>query len=196
MEENKEEKELRWKAVRVEHLVQDEWIDFRRVAYELPDGTVFDPYYNYSRKHYVVIMATDQEGRYLTVRQYRHGIGKVTVEFPAGAIEAGLSGPGRERPGEEMALSAAIRELKEETGYESEDWELLLCLPSNPTVADNYAYVFRARNCRRVEGPHLDSTEFLQGGRMSAEEIRELIRAGAFPQSIHVMAFLMDGNPI
>ena len=30
---------LKWKAVSTEHIVQDKWIDFRKVAYELPDLT-------------------------------------------------------------------------------------------------------------------------------------------------------------
>lgn len=52
---------LAWEEVRTEHIVQDEWIDFRRSAYRFPDGTVFEPYYSYSRKDYVVIVATHPE---------------------------------------------------------------------------------------------------------------------------------------
>ena len=78
---------LKWEEVRTEHVVKDEWIDFRRVAYRLPDGVISEPFYNYSRRSYVVIAAKDEDGRYLVVRQFRHGIGKVTTECPAGGIE-------------------------------------------------------------------------------------------------------------
>ena len=47
---------LAWKEVRTEHIVQNEWIDFRRSAYRFPDGTVFEPFYSYSRRDYVVIV--------------------------------------------------------------------------------------------------------------------------------------------
>ena len=35
---------LKWERVKTEHIVKDEWIDFRRVAYKLPDGNVFSPF--------------------------------------------------------------------------------------------------------------------------------------------------------
>ena len=48
--ERKNRDDLAWEEVEVEHIVQDEWIDFRRSAYRLPDGSVFEPYYSYSRR--------------------------------------------------------------------------------------------------------------------------------------------------
>ena len=185
--------DLRWEAVSTEHIVQDKWIDFRRASYRFPDGTTFSPYYNYSRRSYVVIVASDAEGNYLCVRQYRHGIGEVTTEFVAGGIE---SSTGREYitredtlSSHENALEAAKRELEEETGYTSDEWEHLLTIPSAATIADNYAFIFRARNCRRTSEQHTDSTEFLRMEKHSAEEIEELIAAGRFQQAMHVMAW-------
>ena len=40
-----EAEELLWEEVEREHVLQDEWIDFRRLSYRLPDGTVSGPYY-------------------------------------------------------------------------------------------------------------------------------------------------------
>ena len=37
---------LRWKLVQRQHLAQDQWIDFRKNIYELPDGTTIEPVYN------------------------------------------------------------------------------------------------------------------------------------------------------
>lgn len=78
--------ELAWEEVSTEHIIQDEWIDFRRLAYRFPDGTVFEPYYSYSRRDYVVIVASDCDGNYICVRQFRQGIREVTTEFPAGGL--------------------------------------------------------------------------------------------------------------
>ena len=92
---------LVWEEIRTEHIVQDEWIDFRRSAYRFPDGRVLEPFYSFSRKDYVVIVASDTEGRYLCVRQFRQGIRKVTTEFPAGGIERKDGGEqGWGQPGE------------------------------------------------------------------------------------------------
>ena len=73
-----EGEKLEWKEIRMEHVVQDEWIDFRRSAYQFPDGKVFEPFYSYSRKDYVVVVAADEEGKYLCVRQFRQGIRAVS----------------------------------------------------------------------------------------------------------------------
>jgi ADP-ribose pyrophosphatase len=67
---------LAWEEVRTEHIIQDEWIDFRKSAYRLPDGKVFEPYYTYSRRNYVVIVASDTEGRYLCVHHSGRGLGR------------------------------------------------------------------------------------------------------------------------
>ena len=78
---------LRWKLIKEEHLKQDKWIDFRQNIYELPDGTDIGPVYNFSKHSFSVVVATDEKGRYVCVRQYRHGIDEITTEFPAGGIE-------------------------------------------------------------------------------------------------------------
>ena len=83
----KDRDDLAWEEVKTEHIIQNEWIDFRQSAYRFPDGTVFEPYYSYSRRDYVVIVASDTEGNFLCVRQFRQGIKEVTTEFPAGGLE-------------------------------------------------------------------------------------------------------------
>ena len=64
-------------------------------------------------------------------------------------------------------------------------------MPSNATIADNYAHVFLARGCREVSSQSLDETEFLHVERHSAQELTELIKSGAFPQAVHIMAWLL-----
>ncbi len=209
---------LAWEEVSTEHIVQDEWIDFRRSSYRFPDGSIHGPFYSYIRKDYVVIVASDEEGRYICVRQFRQGIGEVTTEFPAGGIErrdgreydsrrgrpaqpaeeAGHDGQDESRTAEddgsrtaEDALSAAKRELLEETGYEAEEWIPLLTIPSSATIAGNYAYLFEAKNCRRVAGQSLDETEYLQVEKYTAGEIENMIRDGKFQQAVHVAAWLL-----
>lgn len=194
MGENKKNKDpLAWEEISTEHIIQDEWIDFRRSAYRFPDGSVFEPYYSYSRKDYVVIVASDTEGNYLCVRQYRQGIEEVTTEFPAGGIERtdGKEYGGSGDISAEESLAAAKRELREETGYESDEWRQLLKVPSNATIADNYAHLFVARNCRKVSGQDLDDTEFLNVIKLSAQEIETLIAEEKFQQAVHIVAWLL-----
>ena len=174
--------DLNWKLNKTEHIVQDEWIDFRKESFILPDGKEFSPFYNYSRRNFVVIIARTKEGKYITVRQFRHGLKKITTEFCAGGIE------GNEH---ESALLAAKRELQEETGYVSDHWKHIYTIPSNPTIADNYAYLYYADDCEKVSNQHLDSTEFLEAKEYTEDEINDLIKNNEFVQPIHLMGWLM-----
>ena len=79
----------------------------------------------------------------------------------------------------------------EETGYESDDWKFLLSVPSNATMADNYANIFVAKSCRKVSGQSLDETEFLNVHLHTRKEIDEMIASGEFPQASHILALLL-----
>ncbi|MBR6351125.1 MAG: NUDIX hydrolase [Firmicutes bacterium] len=189
-----DEKDLAWEELKTEHLVQDEWIDFRRSVYRYPDGRIFEPFYSYSRRDYVVIVASDEDGNYICVRQFRQGIKEVTTEFPAGGIERVEGQEYGSAEYAETALDAAKRELMEETGYESSEWEHLLTIPSNATIADNYASIFTAKNCRKKGGQALDETEVLKYVKLTREEIEELIKKGNFQQAVHLLAWLLAGG--
>ncbi len=194
MDNKNDDENLIWEEIKTEHIVKDEWIDFRRSVFRFPNGTEFEPYYTYSRRNYVVIVASDEEGNYICVRQFRYGIKKVTTEFSAGGIERtdGKEYGDDDKAVTEDALEAAKRELQEETGYVSDEWRHLITVPSNATIADNYAYIFEAKNCRRVSGQNLDDTEFLNVKKYTADEIETMIEKGDFQQAIHIMAWLLS----
>ena len=185
--------ELIWEEVSTKHLIRNEWIDFRESRYRFPDGSEFEPYYSYSRRDYVVIVPFDRDGNLICVKQYRQGIKEVTTEFPAGGIERNDGKEyGSKEPGlSEEAVKAAVRELREETGYEAEKMEHLITVPSNATISDNYAHVFVARECTKVASQELDDTEYLNVHKISPVEIEELIKNGKFQQAVHVMAWYM-----
>ena len=189
-----DDKDLIWEEVSTEHIVQDEWIDFRKTAFRFPDGNIFEPFYTYSIRDYVVIIATDEEGRYICVRQFRQGIREVTTEFPAGGIERkdGKQYGDRTAVASEDALAAAKRELSEETGYVSDEWKHLITIPSQATIADNLAYIYVAKNCKKISDQSLDDMEFLNVKLYTADEIEEMIKNGEFKQAMHVMGWLLE----
>ena len=92
---------------------------------------------------------------------------------------------------DESAAEGAMRELEEETGYVSNDWKHIYTIPSNPTIADNYAFLYYADNCEKVSNQHLDSTEFLEVKEYTEDEIDDLIKNNEFVQPIHLMGWLM-----
>lgn len=176
---------LMWEEVSCEHIVRDEWIDFRRSAYKMPNGKISGPYYSYSRKNYVVIVATTEDDRYICVKQFRQGIKQITTEFCAGCIE--YIGDALED-----ALSTAKRELLEETGYGSDDWVHLLTVPAYATLADNYMSIFAAKSCQKISSQqNLDNNEFLDVHLYSRNELEGMIKNGKFSQASHILAWFM-----
>lgn len=194
MDDKKKQDDLEWEIVHVEHLAQDCWMDLRKVAYKLPDGKVFEPFYTYSRRDFVIIVARDTMGRYICVKQFRPGLNEVTTEFVAGGLEA--VGDKKFMAGDpeityEDPLDAAKRELLEETGYQSKEWKFVFKVPSNATLSDNYAYIYFADHCEKVSVQELDDTEFLNVELYTEEELRKLIYSGGFQQGPHIMAWYM-----
>jgi ADP-ribose pyrophosphatase len=70
----------------------------------------------------VGVIAIDDELNMLLVHQYRHPMGKLMWEPPAGLLDA---------PGEDP-LEAARRELLEETGYTAGTWNVLVDMANTP----------------------------------------------------------------
>ena len=186
---------LKWELVKEEHIIQDPWIDFRRNIYKLPNNAEIGPVYNYSKHSFVVIVAKDKEGRYLCVKQYRHGIDKITTEFPAGGIEykekSDVPYITKENTiaTEEEALEAAHRELLEETGYVAGNIKHLITMPANATLATNNFHIYLATDCEKRSSQHLDDTEFLNVILLSEDELKQRIFGGDFVQSHHILAW-------
>jgi ADP-ribose pyrophosphatase len=109
---------------------------------ELPDGRVIADYYQVKLADYVLIYAEMPDGTVPMLRQYRHGLRRVSLGFPGGAMEPG-----------ELPLAAAQRELREELGCSAAEWESLGGFGTNGNQGCNTAYLFRARGVQRIAEP-------------------------------------------
>ena len=89
----------------------------------------------------VVILAIDEraaEPKVLLIQQYRYTANEVLWELPAGRIDEG-----------EDALTAAKRELEEETGYFAHEWIPALVYYASPGFVDETMSVYAARDLRK-----------------------------------------------
>lgn len=126
-----------------------------------------------------VMMAVDERGRILLVRQYRLPVRDYLWELPAGRLDPG-----------ETPLDAARRELKEETGYEAAEWrELISFYPSPGFVAERMT-VFVAQ--RLTEGkPDPMDDERIECRWFEPDELREWIAAGRIADAKTLVAALL-----
>ena len=126
------------------------------------------------RKRAVVIAAITAEGKLILIRQERIPIREAIWEVPAGQIDdESESGPG------EIA-AVALRELREETGFELAEGGDLLPLGdyfTSPGFTDERSYFFLARPVRESAGGHAhDASEsILECRGFSAAQLREMI---------------------
>lgn len=127
---------------------------------EMFDGTtqVFE---KLRRSNTAVVIPITAAGTILMIEE-EQPMKKVFHGFPGGRIETG-----------EETLSAAQRELKEETGYEGEDWELIEAMQP-VTKIDWTIFTFVARNCRKVAEQSLDGGEKVTLKEVSFEEFLEI----------------------
>jgi ADP-ribose pyrophosphatase len=107
--------------------------DVRRDAFEL-DGTRLVREYQ-AHPGAVAILAEDDEGRILLIKQYRHPIGYRDWELPAGLLDVDGEAP----------EAAARRELAEEADLEASDWSWLCEFFSSPGGSSERIVVYRAR---------------------------------------------------
>ena len=124
-------------------------------------GSVIDVYDDYvevkgHRTHWdfihhmgaAAVLPVLDNGKILMVRQYRHALGRYTLEVPAGKRDSE----------DEDFLLCAKRELSEETGYKSENWEFLLFVNTTVAFLDEKIGIYVARDLKKGE-QHFDPDE-------------------------------------
>jgi 8-oxo-dGDP phosphatase len=88
----------------------------------------------------VAVLALDDAGQVLLIRQYRHPVRRLLWEIPAGLRD--VSG--------EPAWATARRELLEEAGYRARDWRVLADYYTSPGFSTERLRVFLARDLEFV----------------------------------------------
>ncbi len=126
---------------------------------------------------WVNVVALTEEGQYIMVQQWRHGVRRVEVEFAAGIVDAG----------EEPAVAAA-RELREETGYEAQSLTPLGAVAANPAYQDNLCHTFLATGCRKVHETDFDPGEDIEVLLVSPEEIDQMLASGKMRNAMGICA--------
>ena len=123
----------------------------------------------------VVAITTDQ--RVVVVRQFRFGTSEVTTEVPGGMVDAG-----------ETPLNAAVRELREETGYTSDNWSYLGAVEPNPAFMNNLCHHFLAYPAEKTLDLDLGDGEDIVVAELTLEEMHKDIRQGSLKHALALSA--------
>ena len=106
------------------------------------------------------------EREVILVRQYRHGARETLTEIPGGSMVSEHESP----------LSAAQRELSEETGYASDHWFELAQLAAHPASQDYPVYLYLALDAYLKYEQKLDPTEDIEVLREPFDTVAEMIQ--------------------
>ncbi len=156
-----EEKELSSRLIydgKVVHLYEDE--------VTLPDG-------KQARREYVkhvgavCVLALTDEGEVVLERQFRYPFHKELIEIPAGKLDSADEDP----------MKAALRELREETGYVPATIRHIGDFYGSPAILDENIRMFLATGLIR-QGQSLDDDEFLEVFTLPLETVVEKVLSG------------------
>lgn len=182
---------LRWIEQASEVLYQSRIFSIRRAQFtpqlgssprataEAESATRMQECYLVDSPDWVNIIGLTRQGTVLLVRQFRFGAQRVTLEIPGGMIDP-----------DETPEHAAVRELREETGYESSSWLSLGSVDPNPALLGNRCYTFVARDCVATRPPERDAAAEITLEEHKLSDIPKLIGQGQISHALVAVAFL------
>jgi 8-oxo-dGTP pyrophosphatase MutT (NUDIX family) len=134
-----------WPVVSREKLAEGAVVTVRRDQVKMPDGAeVCREVIEHPGA--VGIVALDEDGQVLLIRQYRHPVGRMLWEIPAGLRDVAGEPP----------LVTARRELLEEAGYLAADWQVLADFFTSPGITSERLRIYLARGMTRVPDAERD----------------------------------------
>jgi 8-oxo-dGTP pyrophosphatase MutT (NUDIX family) len=154
----------RWKLLRSSACGNFRIFSVREDFYAHPDKDGERSFFVIETSNWVNVVAVTPEDEIVFIRQHRPGIGDVRLEIPGGVIEDG-----------EAPEVAAVRELREETGYCGDAPELLCATEPNPATHNNFCYSYLVRNAQLVAPRDLDNDEVIDVFTRPFAELSDMI---------------------
>lgn len=153
-----------WERVGEDEVIHDGWLKIHRRTYRLPDGRTVE-WDMHAGGETVAVLALTPSGQLVMVRQFRPGPDRVVLSLPGGMLDPG-----------ETPQEAAVRELREETGYAAGAIELVVSAIRSASAYHRHVAI--ARDCTPGHELELDPYEDCEPVVMDVAEVRAELRAG------------------
>ncbi len=144
-----------------------------------PRRKIRHTFYFLKAPDWVNVIPIDAAGRVILIRQHRYGSRRLELEIPGGAID----------PTDRSPLAAAMRELREETGYVSSQWSYLGKTQPNPAFHRNACHMFLALRAKPRFAQKLDFAEEISLAPAPLARIPGLIAGGTISHALVICAF-------
>ncbi|MGI0141636.1 MAG: NUDIX hydrolase [Candidatus Micrarchaeales archaeon] len=156
---------------------KDPWITIREERAVVRGKNIV--VHKYLRKDVVVILPITKNGNFLIEKQYRHGLGKWLIEFPAGTIEKG-----------ESAISTAKRELEEETGFTASKITFMFKQYESPAVGKTTFNYYFATGLKKGGKRHFDNSEMIELTEVAPKTFDIMVRDNRIKDHKTISAYL------
>ncbi len=169
-----------WEVLSSRTLIERRWLTVREDRVRTASGHVIDEFHVIDTPSWACVCCVTAARELVLIEQYRHGRRAITLELPAGVIEAA-----------ETPLGGAQRELREETGFEAERWIPLATLTPEPARGTHRAHLFVALGAVQRHAQCLDASEDVCVRRFPLGAVDELIDSGRIEHAVHVASLLL-----
>ena len=152
----------KWKTKKSNLIHSNNWFDVYHDEYIRHDNKNGE--YFVIKKHPAVFIIPEENDKIYLIKQYRYPIEKWTWELPAGSSD-----------GQDL-LYAAKRELKEETGFKSDNWELVDVFHLSPGLSNNTTHLFVARNLIQTNHNTQKEEGIINMEKFTKDQIKTMIK--------------------
>lgn len=168
-----------WTTLAERVVVQDRFVDLRAETVRTGAGVVLDPYWVMHLPDWVAVLAVTPDERVVLVRQWRQAARRWVLEPPGGVIDEG------------DPVAAALRELREETGYAAAQARYVGAMFSDPSRNTNRLHVVVAEGVTLAGAPEREASEEMVVEMLDLAALRAGYARGLLGNALHVAVVAM-----
>jgi 8-oxo-dGTP pyrophosphatase MutT (NUDIX family) len=170
----------RWQRLRSEPHATTRIFDVTRAIYRHPHRSKEQDFFVINAPDWVNVVALTPAQHLVLVRQFRFGINDFSLEIPGGVMDKG-----------EDAITAGLRELREETGYIGTKPRLLGSVHPNPAMQSNRCHLVLVEDARLEAALDWDPDEEFEIMTKPVEEVYALAHRGGITHAMVLDALLL-----
>ena len=168
------------KRLKRELIAKGAIIDYYQDTMQIPNGNIAH-WDLIDHKGAAAVVAVRDDGKLLMVRQYRNALERETLEIPAGGLNS------RQEP----TKDAAIRELREETGYITDDVKFLTSIYTTVAFCNEKIDIYLAEGLKRQGDQDLDEDEYINIEAYDLDELLDMVYSAKIQDSKTVCGIML-----